>query len=129
MELREKWVWELDSSSPSKWSRHLIVACPGHAFPNNLVMGDFIRSILSPAVVCFHHPTAKRDIFTLVMYCLGRHAAVALGINVFLAGLLTASGSPLVLHCSRYWPPASPLGCLPVHLTQGVLLHQSPVTI
>ncbi len=56
MELREEWVWELDSSSPSKWSRHLIVTCPGHAFANNLVVGDFVRSILSPTVVRSHHP-------------------------------------------------------------------------
>lgn len=47
MELQDGWVWELDSSSPTKWSRHLIVTCPGHAFPNNLVMGTFVRSLLS----------------------------------------------------------------------------------
>ena len=46
-------MWELDSSSPSKWSRHLVITCPGHAFPNNLVMGDFVRSILNPTVVHF----------------------------------------------------------------------------
>jgi hypothetical protein len=49
--LSDEWIWELDSSSPAKWSRHLIVACPSHAFPNNLVMGDFVRNLLTPSEV------------------------------------------------------------------------------
>ena len=53
LELEDSWVWELDSSSPAKWSRHLIVACPHHAFANNLAMGDFVRSLLTPEQVCF----------------------------------------------------------------------------
>ena len=53
LELEDRWVWELDSSSPAKWSRHLVVACPHHAFPTNLAMGDFVRSLLTPEQVAF----------------------------------------------------------------------------
>lgn len=53
LELEDSWVWELDSSSPAKWSRHLIVTCPHHAFASNLAMGDFVRGLLTPEQVSF----------------------------------------------------------------------------
>ena len=53
LELEDSWVWELDSSSPAKWSRHLVVACPRHAFASNLAMGDFVRGLLTPEQVSF----------------------------------------------------------------------------
>lgn len=63
LELEDGWVWELDSSSRAKWSRHLVVACPCHAFANNLAMGDFVRSLLTPEQVCFCNPEATRQSF------------------------------------------------------------------
>ena len=63
LELEDSWVWELDSSSPAKWSRHLIVTCPHHAFASNLAMGDFVRSLLTPEQVSFCGPEAARQSF------------------------------------------------------------------
>jgi len=43
-------VLELDSSSPVKFSRHLLVRVPGWAFAHNADVGAFVRSIThSPA--------------------------------------------------------------------------------
>ncbi|EIE21146.1 hypothetical protein COCSUDRAFT_43486 [Coccomyxa subellipsoidea C-169] len=47
LQLEDGWVWELDSSSPAKWSRHIIVVVPGRAFPSNLALGAFVTQILS----------------------------------------------------------------------------------
>ncbi|CAL8469241.1 g8782 [Coccomyxa elongata] len=47
LQLEDEWVWELDSSSPDKWSRHIIVVVPGRAFPNNLALGAFVNQLLS----------------------------------------------------------------------------------
>ncbi|BDA45013.1 probable DNA-directed primase/polymerase protein at C-terminar half [Coccomyxa sp. Obi] len=47
LQLEDEWVWELDSSCPDKWSRHIIVVVPGRAFPNNLALGAFVNQILS----------------------------------------------------------------------------------
>lgn len=47
LQLEDSWVWELDSSGPSKWSRHIIVVVPGRAFPSNLAVGAFVNQILS----------------------------------------------------------------------------------
>ena len=60
LELEDSWLWELDSSSPAKWSRHLIVTCPRHAFPNNLAMGEFVCSLLTPEQVSLREPEATR---------------------------------------------------------------------
>lgn len=45
--LEDGWVWELDSSSASKWSRHIIITIPGRAFANNLALGSFVVQLLS----------------------------------------------------------------------------------
>lgn len=41
MQLERCHILELDSSTPAKFSRHLVVKIPGHAFPDNLYVGGF----------------------------------------------------------------------------------------
>lgn len=41
---------ELDSSTPEKFSRHLIVRAPGHAFPDNIAVGAFVNALLGKQV-------------------------------------------------------------------------------
>jgi hypothetical protein len=54
--LEDSWVWELDSSSGAKWSRHIVVRMPGAAFGNNLAMGAFVQQIMArPLVNLFIH--------------------------------------------------------------------------
>jgi hypothetical protein len=36
---------ELDSSTPTKFSRHLVIRIPGWAFASNAAVGAFVRSI------------------------------------------------------------------------------------
>ena len=43
-----KWVVELDSSTPAKFSRHLLVRVPGAAFASNFHAGAFVQSLLDP---------------------------------------------------------------------------------
>lgn len=38
-------VYELDSSTPAKFSRHLTVRLPGHAFATNHAMGKFVGQV------------------------------------------------------------------------------------
>ena len=45
IELDESWVVELDSSSPSKFSRHLVIAIPGSAFQSNFHVGAFVKDL------------------------------------------------------------------------------------
>lgn len=40
-------VYELDSSTPAKFSRHLTVRLPGHAFATNHAMGKFVAQVSS----------------------------------------------------------------------------------
>ena len=39
-------VLELDSTTPLKWSRHLVVHLPGAAFASNAHAGRFVKQIL-----------------------------------------------------------------------------------
>ena len=43
------WVLELDSSSPTKFSRHLIIRIPGMAFQSNIHAGCVVAHILQKA--------------------------------------------------------------------------------
>ena len=43
-----EWVVELDSSTPAKFSRHLLVRVPGAAFASNFHAGAFVQSLLDP---------------------------------------------------------------------------------
>lgn len=45
LDYKESWVLELDSSSPEKFSRHLILRIPGAAFQNNFHVGAFVKDI------------------------------------------------------------------------------------
>ena len=47
---------ELDSSSPTKFSRHLLVRVPGWAFSNNAEVGAFVRAIT-------HSPAAQQALY------------------------------------------------------------------
>lgn len=42
-------VVELDSSTPSKFSRHLILRIPGHAFASNAHVGALVRQLCARA--------------------------------------------------------------------------------
>jgi len=42
-------VYELDSSTSEKFSRHVIVRIPGHAFFHNLAMGHFVAQVIAAA--------------------------------------------------------------------------------
>lgn len=44
--LRRECVWELDSSTPEKFSRHLIVRIPGAAWVNNVAVGHFLKDLI-----------------------------------------------------------------------------------
>jgi hypothetical protein len=40
-------VYELDSTTPDKFSRHLVLRLPGHAFASNLAAGQFVGAVLA----------------------------------------------------------------------------------
>lgn len=46
--LDRRCVYELDSSTPAKFSRHLTVRLPGHAFATNHAMGKFVAQVRGP---------------------------------------------------------------------------------
>ncbi len=45
LEMEDSWVLEMDSSSPRKFSRHVIVKIPGAAFQNNFHVGAFVKDM------------------------------------------------------------------------------------
>lgn len=53
---------ELDSSTPAKFSRHLIVRAPGAAFASNFHCGAFVQSLLEPVpAACAGSPEGPAD--------------------------------------------------------------------
>ena len=50
-ELQEDWVLELDSSTPVKFSRHVVIQIPGHAFASCQMVGNFVASLLASSEV------------------------------------------------------------------------------
>jgi hypothetical protein len=46
-------VYELDSSTPAKFSRHLTLRLPGHAFANNHAMGKFVAQVRGLGCRCW----------------------------------------------------------------------------
>lgn len=46
LELDYQHVLELDSSTAAKFSRHLIIRLPGHAFADNGALGCFVATLL-----------------------------------------------------------------------------------
>ncbi|KAI3435784.1 hypothetical protein D9Q98_001842 [Chlorella vulgaris] len=47
LRLDPRCVYELDSSTPDKFSRHLTLRLPGHAFATNHAMGKFVAQVLA----------------------------------------------------------------------------------
>ena len=45
VQLEDSWVIELDSSTPAKFSRHLIIQIPGMAFQSNFHVGAFVKDL------------------------------------------------------------------------------------
>lgn len=43
--LEDSWIIELDSSTPAKFSRHLVIRVPGAAFQSNFHVGAFVRDL------------------------------------------------------------------------------------
>jgi hypothetical protein len=52
-------VYELDSSTATKFSRHLIFKVPGHAFYNNIAAGHFAAQVVEAAGNLIHVDKAK----------------------------------------------------------------------
>lgn len=50
LRLQPGWVLELDSSTEAKFSRHLHVRIPGHAFEDNFHVGAFVRRLCALAL-------------------------------------------------------------------------------
>ncbi|KAK9826250.1 hypothetical protein WJX74_002799 [Apatococcus lobatus] len=46
-ELQQDWVLELDSSTPTKFSRHVVIQIPGCAFASCQMVGNFVTSLLA----------------------------------------------------------------------------------
>ncbi len=52
IQLQRHHIAELESSTPAKWSRHLIVRLPGFAFKHNGHVGRFVEALLDAPEVC-----------------------------------------------------------------------------
>ena len=48
IEFKEDCIVELDSSTPAKFSRHVIVRIPGAAFQSNFHVGAFVKDLCEP---------------------------------------------------------------------------------
>lgn len=53
VELQPGMVFETDSSSAAKFSRHLLIKLPGRAFASNHAVGSFVSGILAMPQVPF----------------------------------------------------------------------------
>eukprot|EP00775_Hariotina_reticulata_P003023 gene3023-3304_t len=54
IDVRKQWILELDSSTLEKFSRHLVIRVPGHAFPDNAAVGTLVRTITSQIAQSAH---------------------------------------------------------------------------
>eukprot|EP00889_Picochlorum_renovo_P008392 jgi/Picre1/35422/NNA_002884.t1 len=69
-------VYELDSSSEAKFSRHLIVRIENHAFYNNIAVGDFVAQVLAESgTSLFVKDKNKKDTYFVdtAVYTKNRH--------------------------------------------------------
>jgi hypothetical protein len=71
-------VYELDSSTPTKFSRHLIFKVPGHAFYNNIAAGHFAAQVVEAAGNLIHVDkskdcNAKVPFVDIAVYTRNRH--------------------------------------------------------
>lgn len=63
--LEADWVWELDSSAPAKWSRHVVVRLPGAALRDTAAAGALVARLLSrPEVWDASGPLISLDMFS-----------------------------------------------------------------
>lgn len=46
-EVPDEQIYETDSSTEAKWSRHLVVRVPGHSFASNFEVSVFVRRVLA----------------------------------------------------------------------------------
>lgn len=51
IELQRDYVLELDSTTATKWSRHLVVHLPGAVFASNAHAGRFVKEVLQHPLV------------------------------------------------------------------------------
>lgn len=68
IKLQERWIVELDSSSPAKFSRHIIVRLPGSAFTDNSHVGTLAAAIVDEAGR--HRETSK---YSAMMFVKNKH--------------------------------------------------------
>ena len=68
MKLDDRWIIELDSSSPQKFSRHIIVRLPGSAFLDNSHVGTFAAAIVEEAA-----RNRERSKFSNMMFVKNKH--------------------------------------------------------
>ena len=45
VQLEDSWIIELDSSTPAKFSRHLVIRVPDAAFQSNFHVGAFVKDL------------------------------------------------------------------------------------
>ena len=45
VQLEDSWIIELDSSTPAKFSRHLVIRVPSAAFQSNSHVGAFVKDL------------------------------------------------------------------------------------
>lgn len=93
----DKDIYELDSTSAQKFSRHLIIKIPGYAFSNNIAVGEFVAQICADSgssllvqnkdgSLAYFVDTAvytKNRLFRLVYNCKGGKAANFMPTNRF----------------------------------------------
>ncbi|GBF87730.1 hypothetical protein Rsub_00441 [Raphidocelis subcapitata] len=71
---------ELDSTTPQKWSRHLIIRLPGLAFADNAHAGAFVRLVALRALRKARHSTAHAG---LVVAAKGGGSTLAIDMGVY----------------------------------------------
>ena len=69
MQLDRSTVVELDSSTPAKWSRHLVVRLAGRAFADNGHMGRFVEALLDGPEVASWPSSFHARMLTTLLKC------------------------------------------------------------
>ena len=100
LHVEDKNIFELDSSSESKFSRHIIMRIPGYAFYNNIAVGDFVAQVLSACgrdlLVDVEHkgcPDRTRGFFVdTAVYTKNRHFRLAYSCKGGKAAVLMPTG-------------------------------------
>ncbi len=74
-----QWVIELDSTTPEKFSHHVIVRVPGHAFPDNAAVGRFVAFVTRRPEVAQRLMVAKTAAGAAAQAAAAAAAAAAVG--------------------------------------------------